>query len=183
MKLNLRRATLADLDTVMALEISGFPPGIVEEATIFAQRITAFPEGFLLAEASGKPPCGYFCAEIWAAWNLHDPARFDLGHNLAEWLDRQGKTLYVASMAIAPQQRRSGLGRTLFRTGLEHMVTSFPQLREAILIVNEHWPEARKIYVSEGFCEMARLPAFFQPDAGPAGDAIVMTRPLSGCHW
>ncbi len=181
MKLNLRRASLADLDAVMALEKSGFAPGIVEEATVFAQRIAAFPEGFLLAEAGGSSPCGYFCAEIWAEWNLHDPARFDLGHNLADWLDRQGQTLYVASMTIAPKKRGSGLGRALFRAGLEGMANTFPQLREAILIVNEHWPEARNIYAGEGFSEIARLPAFFQPDGSPAGDAIVMKRPLSGC--
>ena len=177
MKLSVRRASLADLDAIMALEMSGFAPGIVEDSAVFAQRIAAFPEGFLLAEAGGKP-CGYFCAEIWAEWNLHDPARFDLGHNLAEWLDQQGETLYVASMTITPQQRGSGLGRALFRAGLEEMANTFPQLREVILIVNEHWREARNIYAGEGFSEMARLPAFFQPDDGLPGDAIVMTRLL-----
>lgn len=176
MEFRLRHAEPADLACIMALETSGFAPGIVEESSVFAQRIATFPEGFLLAEKAGKPPCGYFCTEIWSAWDLRDPARFDLGHDIAGWLDRQGKTLYLASMTIAPQQRGSGLGRTLFRAGLEHMTQTFPQLREAVLIVNEHWKEARAIYASEGFGEVTRLPDFFQPDAGPAGDAIVMIR-------
>lgn len=174
MKFLLRQATPADLESVMALEISGFVPGIVEESRVFADRIATFPEGFLLAEESRKSPCGYFCTEIWAAWDLNDPARFDLGHDIADWLNRQGEILYLASMTIAPNQRGSGLGRALFRAGLEYMTKTFPQLREAILIVNEHWREARKIYTSEGFDEIARLPDFFQPHAGPTGDAIVM---------
>ncbi|OQA33808.1 MAG: Mycothiol acetyltransferase [Betaproteobacteria bacterium ADurb.Bin341] len=176
MKLSVRRATLADLDTVMALETSGFAPGIVEDRAVFAQRIAVFPEGFLLAEETGKPPCGYFCTEIWMDWDVCDPARFDLGHDIADWLNRQGEMLYLASMTIAPQQRGTGLGRRLFRAGLDQMAQTFPHLREALLIVNEHWQEARKIYASEGFGEIARLPAFFQPDGGPMGDAIVMTR-------
>lgn len=174
----LRCATLADLEAVMALETAGFAPGIVEEADVFAQRIATFPEGFLLAENGQQKPCGYFCTEIWSDWDLNDPARFDLGHNIVDWLDQQGETLYLASMTIAPQQRGSGLGRALFRTGLEHMAQAFPQLREAILIVNEHWLEARTIYASEGFGEVARLADFFQPEDDLAGDAIVMTAAL-----
>ncbi|MBS1197826.1 MAG: hypothetical protein H6R18_1611 [Proteobacteria bacterium] len=178
MNLNLRHATPADLECVMALETAGFPPGIVEEAAVFAQRITTFPEGFLLAGSAGKPPCGYFCTEIWSGWDLSNPARFDLGHDITNWLDRHGEILYLASMTIAPQQRGTGFGRALFRAGLKQMSQSFPQLREAVLIVNKHWPQARKIYDSEGFCEVARLPAFFRPDDDLAGDAIVMSAPL-----
>lgn len=178
MQLTLCQAEPADLDCVMALETSGFAPGIVEERAVFSNRIASFPEGFLLAYTEENRPAGYFCAEIWAEWTLEDPARFDLGHAIADWLDRQGAIVYVASMTIAPDHRGSGLGRALFRAGLEHMAQTFPQLREAILIVNEHWREARKIYVREGFGEVARLPDFFQPDSGPTGDAIVMTAPI-----
>lgn len=177
MKLSVRRASLADLDAIMALEMSGFAPGIVEDSAVFAHRIAVFPEGFLLAEMNGTP-CGYLCTEIWMDWDVHDPARFDLGHDIADWLDRQGEILYLASMTISPQQRGAGLGRALFRAGLEHMAQTFPHLREALLIVNEHWREARNIYASEGFREVARLADFFQPDASPMGDAIVMTRLL-----
>lgn len=178
MKFSLRQAIPSDLDIVMTLEISGFAPGIVEESNVFSHRITTFPEGFLLAEIDKNPACGYFCTEIWGHWKLDDPERFDLGHDLGQWLDLEGDTLYLASMTIAPEQRGSGLGRTLFRAGLKQMSTHFPKLRAAVLIVNEHWIEARNIYASEGFNEIGRLPAFFQPDAGPAGDAIVMFRSL-----
>lgn len=177
-QLTLRQAEPADLDCVMVLETSGFAPGIVEEHAVFSDRIASFPEGFLLAYAEENWPAGYFCTEIWTEWTLDDPVRFDLGHATAEWLDRQGEILYVASMTIAPDHRGSGLGRTLFRAGLQHMIQAFPHLREAVLIVNEHWHEARKIYAGEGFGEIARLPDFFQPDSGPTGDAIVMTAPV-----
>ena len=176
--MELRRANPSDLHSVMTLEEAGFVPGIVEAPEVFAQRIAAFPEGFLLAEDQGQI-WGYFCAEVWSLNEGEDPAtcdaeRFDLGHDIGTWLDRGGDTLYVASMTVAPAFRGGGRGRTLFRRGLERMVADFPALRRVLLVVNEHWLGARAIYHSEGFVEVGRLRGFFRPLLGMEGDAIVM---------
>lgn len=167
----LRPAGPADLDTVMFLEESGFPAGIVEDRAVFARRISAFPQGFLLA---GDPAWGYFCAEIWSSWDAADPRRFDLGHDIAAYLDPDGDTLYVASMTVEPGSRGAGRGRRLFRAGLDRMFTGFPRLRRAVLIVNEHWNGARAIYRSEGFWETGTIPGFFQPREGAVGAAVIM---------
>jgi len=169
----LRTATLADLDAVMSLEEAGFPSGIVEDRAVFARRIAAFPEGFLLAAA---PPWGYFCAEIWSNWDAGDLHRFELGHDIGAYLDRDGDTLYVASMTVSPGLRGAGRGRELFRAGLSHLKTRFPRLRQAVLIVNEHWGAARRIYEAEGFGEVGRFPGFFRPTDGQVGAALVMKR-------
>jgi len=173
MNLPLRCATLADLDAVMSLEEAGFPPGIVEDRTVFARRIVAFPDGFLLSDS---PPWGYFCAEIWSGWDASDLHRFELGHDIGAYLDRSGDTLYVASMTVAPEFRGTGRGRELFRVGLSHLKTRFPGLQQAVLIVNEHWGAARRIYEAEGFGEVGRLPGFFRPTDGQVGAALIMKR-------
>jgi ribosomal protein S18 acetylase RimI-like enzyme len=178
MDFTLRRAGPGDLDTVMALETAGFVPGIVEDREVFARRISAFPAGFLLAETPSDGAVGYFNAEVWSRWDPLDGAaggRFDLGHDVGAFLDPDGEALYVASMTVAPAFRGAGVGRLLFRRGLDRMVAEFPRLRTAVLIVNEHWTGARKIYQGEGFHEAGWLPRFFRPEGGPEGDAVLMT--------
>jgi ribosomal protein S18 acetylase RimI-like enzyme len=173
MSVTLRTADLCDLDAVMALEEAGFVAGIVEDRAVFSRRISAFPEGFLLA---GSPPWGYLCAEIWSGWDEGDRRRFDLGHDIGAYLDRTGDTLYLASMTVAPSHRGAGRGRDLFRAGVDHLTARFPAVLQAVLIVNEHWAGARRLYEAEGFGEVARLSGFFRPTQGPEGAALVMKR-------
>lgn len=176
MDIALRPARATDLDTVMTLETTGFPPGIVEAPEVFARRIAAFPDGFLLAGA--PEPWGYFCSEIWTDWTGEsgDGDRFHLGHDIGAWHRTEGSTLYIASMTVRPEYRGGGRGRALFRSALALLVSSFPNLRQAVLIVNEHWTGARQIYRTEGFAETDRLEGFFRPSGGPVGAAVVMVR-------
>jgi ribosomal protein S18 acetylase RimI-like enzyme len=178
MDLNLRRARAADLDAVMALERAAFPPGIVEERAVFERRLKVFSEGFLLAEAAGAP-VGYLCAEVWTSWDAitdFDARRFRLGHDAARWLDRRGNTLYIASMAVAPDYRGAGAGRALFRWAVARLLREFPRVRRVVLVVNEHWAAARALYAGEGFTEAGYLPAFFRPAGGRAGDGLVLKK-------
>ena len=192
----LRRATLADLNAVYRLETAGFVPGIVEEQAVFARRIAAFPEGFLVLESdagdreaagAGAPRAllGYFCAEIWSAVVPRDRGqpdwpveRFHLNHDIGRFLDRAGSVLYNASMTVDPACRGSGLGRRLFGQAINHLCGDFPALRQAVLIVNEHWAGARAIYADAGFAVTGCLEGFFQPQVGPIGAAIMMERAL-----
>jgi len=179
MEVTLRPAGPDDLAEVMALERSGFEPGVVEDEAVFARRIAAFPQGFLLAsDGPGGPAWGYFCGELWDDWDAGDPSRFDLGHDIGAWHRPRGRCVYLASMTVAPEFRGGGRGRALFRAGLGRFRRSFPWVDEAVLIVNEHWAGARSIYRGEGFAETGLLPGFFRPDAGPRGDAVLMHRRL-----
>lgn len=171
----LRTALSNDLDDIMTLEEAGFGPGIVEERPVFARRLAAFPEGFLVA-CDGDEVWGYFCAEVWSSWSWDDPARFDLGHDIGHYLDPAGTVLYIASMTVVPHRRGGGRGRWLFRGALDALGRRFPRLETAVLIVNEHWHPARAIYAREGFVERGRLPGFFCPEGEPPADAVVMER-------
>lgn len=174
----LRNALPTDLDAIMTLEEAGFGPGIVEERAVFARRLAAFPEGFLVA-CEGDEVWGYLCAEVWSSWSWDDRARFDLGHDIERYLDTGGTVLYIASMTVAPHWRGGGRGRWLFRGALEGLRRAFPHLETAVLIVNEHWSSARSIYQGEGFHEVGRLTGFFVPEGEAPADAVVMERPWS----
>jgi ribosomal-protein-alanine N-acetyltransferase len=174
-----RTAGPEDLSAVMTLERFGFAPGIVEDEAVFERRIAAFPEGFLLA---GDPPWGYLCAEVWANFvpdglGTASAPRFDLGHDIGAWHRPDGETLYIASMTVAPEYRGSGRGDLLFRAGLTALVRRFSRVTQGVLIVNEHWLGARRIYSQAGFGEVGRLVDFFRPTDGPRGDALVLFHP------
>lgn len=175
----LQRASVADLDAVMLLEEAGFSPGIIESRDVFRHRLEVFPEGFFLVHEGGTP-WGYFCSEVWADSSSppHDFHRFDLGHDIVDYLDRKGDTLYIASMTVHPDHRGAGRGQRFFELALGQMLRDFPGLRRAELIVNEHWVGARTIYLRQGFVETGRLEAFFRPASGPVGDAIRMEKVL-----
>ena len=54
MELNIRSATIADLDAVNHVESSTFPPAEACTYDTFRYRLTAYPERFLVAELDGK---------------------------------------------------------------------------------------------------------------------------------
>ena len=54
MELNIRSATIADLDAVNLVESSTFPPAEACTYDTFRYRLTAYPERFLVAELDGK---------------------------------------------------------------------------------------------------------------------------------
>lgn len=197
----LRTASIEDLDAVYRLEAAGFAPGIAEDRAVFARRIAAFPEGFLVREtaaAPGEPALSaaedwplsaYFCGEIWADWPLAGGtggggrmdastlrARFELNHDIGAYHDPEGRSLYLASMTVAPFLRGQGAGRRLFREGLAAMRARFGALEQAVLIVNEAWTGARAIYAGEGFTASGRLADFFHAEGEASQAAIVMER-------
>lgn len=179
MEIELRTATLDDLATVYGLETQGFDLGIQEEYKVFEQRIRTFPQGFLIASFQGCD-IGYFCCEIWESDQLarSDVTCFELGHDITHFLSMTGHCLYIASMTITSSVRGLGLGKKLFEKAINLMQKRFPQLETAMLIVNEHWISAQKIYLSCGFKEVGRIDHFFHPIQGPDGCAFVMFKEL-----
>ncbi|GAA5165844.1 GNAT family N-acetyltransferase [Viridibacterium curvum] len=171
----LRKATVADLDLIMEMERAGFAAGDSEAREVYAHRIAHFPQGSLMAMC-GDRVAGCLFAEIWADEAALVAADFALGHDIRARHVPTGRVLYIASMTLMPAFRGRGLGGELLESGIAHIMTRHPQLREALLLVNETWTFARRIYTAAGFTECGRLPGFFQPDAHTAQDGIVMRR-------
>jgi ribosomal protein S18 acetylase RimI-like enzyme len=77
---------------------------------------------------------------------------------------------------VSPSYRRRGFGARLLSGLIERIGGAFPQAAGAVLLVNEDWQSARRLYARAGFTEKARLPGFFQADDGERRTGIVMTK-------
>ena len=168
-----------DLDRIMAMEAAGFAPANRESRAVYAQRIEAFADGALIAEA-GEHVVGCFFSEIWKASDDLRAEHFRLGHDIGERHDAaHGDELYITSLTLDPDWRGRGLGSALFAGGIAHVAHAHPQLRSVLLLVNAHWQHARRIYLAQGFREIARFPGFFTADGAAGEDGIVMRRAIA----
>ena len=164
-----------DLERIMAMETAGFAAEHRESRAVYAQRIDAFADGALIAEL-GENVVGCFFSEIWKGSDDLRAEHFRLGHAIGERHDAaHGDELYITSLTLDPDWRGRGLGTALFAGGIAHVARARPQLRSALLLVNARWQRARRIYLAQGFVEIARFPAFFA--AGE--DGIVMRRAIA----
>lgn len=176
--LHLSCALPENLDEIMGLEHQGFPPGIAERPDVFLERLKVFPDGFLVARPQPDSPLiGYVCSELWEFSDPVDLQSFELNHGIESTHKIHGDEIYVSSMTINPALRAKGYGRALFTGCLNHLAGKYPNVRSALLIVNETWTHARNIYGSEGFQEIDRIKDFFTPEGVTPQDAIVMRRP------
>jgi ribosomal protein S18 acetylase RimI-like enzyme len=163
----------------MTLEAAGFAPGNRELRQVYAQRITAFPEGSLMA-CLGPQCIGCLFSEIWRAVPKPGPEHFRLGHGILERHDpAQGTELYISSMTIDPAFRGLGLGMPLFAGCIDRLAKAFPQLTSTLLLVNASWSRAIGIYRAAGFREIARFKEFFHPSGNRCEDGLVMRRPMA----
>lgn len=82
MLFNIRNAVLEDIDKIMEIEKESFEKGVIEEKSVFTNHISAFSEGFLVAEDS-TDTFGYICSELWQYIPEIDVVDgFTLNHNI-----------------------------------------------------------------------------------------------------
>lgn len=174
--MQLRPATAADLPRILTLEAQGFAPGTRERADVYAERIALFADGFLVAEEE-EALLGCICSELWRHAPQPEPARFALGHRIAELHAPGHDELYLSSMTVAPAARGRGLGQQLVTACLARCAARY-RLRSALLLVSERWLPARRIYARLGFGELLRLPDFFRAADAPPAAGLVMRKPL-----
>jgi len=168
-----------DIGAIMELESGGFHAGIREAEAVFLSRFAVFPDGFV-ALRSGDSVLGYLCCERWADVRPDDAAGFELGHDPVPRHAPEGTVLYLASMTVDPHRRGAGLGAFLFGEGRASIHRAVPGLAVEILLVNEAWTGARRIYEAAGFGTEGSLPAFFPSPEGPPSAGIVMSRRMLG---
>ena len=176
---SLDTATVRDIDEIMGLEVLGFKSGIVERADVFLGRIEHFPDGFLIIrDRSSKRAIGYISSEIWPRHEVIRKQMFTINHGIEETHSFLGSEIYVTSMTIHPDFRGSGLGAYLFSECIRRLKILYPKINSSVLIVNETWVNAKKIYDKEGFIELFRINGFFTPNGESPQDAIVMRKGL-----
>jgi ribosomal-protein-alanine N-acetyltransferase len=178
----LETATLDDIDEIMNLEVLGFKPGIVERSDVFLGRIKHFPDGFLLIrDCCSRKALGYISSELWIRHETIKEEMFTLNHGIQETHSFLGTEIYVTSMTIHPNYRGCGLGDLIFSGCIRRLKNLYPKIDSSILIVNETWINAKKIYDKKGFEELFRIKGFFTPDSEPPQDALVMRKDIAFC--
>lgn len=160
-----------DINEIMLIEKNAFYEEIQENMDTFINRIKSFPEGFLIFKDDDKC-CGYFCSEIWDG-SCISKDNFLLGHSPLDKHSYSGNTLYISSFAILDSYKGKGFGKSLFFESLNFVLKKFDNIENLILLVNEKWISARKIYKSFNFEEVDIIKDFFINIDGKS-DGIIM---------
>lgn len=135
-----------DLPALLRIEREAFPVPWSERA--FRMVMRRDPGAVLVAERSGRV-AGYA-----ALWVSADEAE-------------------LADLAVAPEHRRRGVGRTLLRACLREAAAR--GAREIFLQVRESNGPARSLYRGAGFREAGRRTGYYR---APAEDALVLMREI-----
>lgn len=157
----LRRATLDDLDAIMALETSTFPDDAWSREQMRAE-LAAPHRHYLVAER----PSGAPAAEPSTAGPADRPAIDGYAGLLAPARSGQGD---IQTIAVAERSRRAGLGRMLMLALIAEARRR--DVTELFLEVRADNPGAERLYTALGFERIAVRPGYYQP-AGV--DAIIM---------
>ena len=143
--MTLRPATAADLDAIMRIENGSFPTD-AWSAEAMASELDS-PHGRYLVDEHEGVVIGYGGVRA-----LQGGADAD-----------------IQTIAFDAEHRGAGRGRALLRALLD--AATGRGAREVFLEVRADNPPAERLYLSEGFEELARRPHYYQPDDV---DAIVM---------
>ena len=139
MELNIRHATIADLDAVNAVEAATFPPAEACTCETFRYRLTAYPERFLVAEVDGKVigiinGCTtnkpLICDELFEAGG-HDP---------------KGENQMIFGLGVLPEYQHQGIAGKLIRALVE--LVRAEGRKTVVLTCKEH---LLNYYASFGF--------------------------------
>ncbi|WZH37438.1 MAG: ribosomal protein S18-alanine N-acetyltransferase [Microbacterium enclense] len=149
--MEIRPATLDDLDAIMALEHASFPTDAWSPAMMREELLS--PHGwYVVAEEAGRP-IGY--AGLRAVRGARDAD--------------------VQTITITETARGRGRGRALLAALLDEAARR--EVHDVFLDVRADNPVAQALYASEGFVEVGRRARYYQPDDV---DAIVMQLDLRG---
>ena len=144
----LRRATVDDLDAIMAIESSVFVTD-------------AWPPSIMRAELTDEH--GYYLV----AFPPDEPMQIDAYAGLRSPLREPQAD--IQTIAVSEGARGKGLGRVLMLQLISEAHTR--GAREVFLEVRDDNPAAQALYVSLGFEQIAVRPKYYQPDGV---DAIIM---------
>lgn len=168
----IRNATINDIEDIMDIEHESFHETVYEDRSVFLDRISIFPDGFLVLEVNGNV-CGYISSEIWNYSEEIHKDMFNLNHSISKLHTSTGSELYISSIGILKKYRKKGYGKLLFSELSGRIIEKY-NISSMILIVSVQWTAAKKIYENNGFKEVAIIRKFFTDEIN--SDGIVMRK-------
>lgn len=175
---SIRKVYEKDISKIMDIENQSFEKGIRENEIVFIKRMAIFNDGFLVLVDERDVPLGYISSEIWFYENSINKSYFELGHSIADRHNNNGNELYISSMALSNELKGKGYGHILFDYLIDNIKIYYPNINSSILLVCEHWKNARKIYSNKKFNEIHIIEDFFHPLNGLKGDGIIMRKQI-----
>ncbi len=163
--ISIREAEQSDISAIMELESLSFDEDIMEEESVFLDRISSGSSTNYVLCGEDSQVVGSFFSEIWCDEPEDFETAFRLGHMASSMQYDSGTTLYISSFNIHPSYRgkkvnhaanrnaaeKSSIGRFFFRESLARIRVSHPALKSIYLMVSSEWHGARKIYAEHGF--------------------------------
>lgn len=181
--MNIVPAKIFDIPEILKIERASFIPAIQETPATFQERLEIFPQGFLLLQDTASTAieknghsvaAGYFTSEIWNFIPKTDDF-FALNHSSKKLHNPNGTVLYVSSFALFPEYRGKGLAQSFFKESLNSICRAFPDILTVLLLVNEEWKGACRIYEKNGFTQLRKIEKFFPSLHNVFSDGILMT--------
>lgn len=108
-ELRIRNAQPEDLDRIAEIESICFPAAEAAQRGAFQERIAAFPEYFLVAEAGGMI-IGFINGCVTNSTVIYDELFHDTRHHTPD-----GKNLTVFGLDVIPEFRKQGIAAILMR--------------------------------------------------------------------
>ncbi|QDR79449.1 GNAT family N-acetyltransferase [Sporomusa termitida] len=108
-EITIRSVYPEDLDRITAIEAVCFPPAEAAQREVFRERIAAFPESFLVAEAAGMM-IGFINGCATNSAFIYD----ELFHSTEQHIPA-GKNLAVFGLDVIPAYRRQGVASQLMQ--------------------------------------------------------------------
>ncbi len=179
MNFNLRNATLSDIDSIMNVESAGFIKEIQEERDVFEARIVSNPELFLIFEDENKKIAGYLSSE-YLKKIPQNACEIALGHN-PQKINDEKNIIYLSSFSILPEYRGKGNGSILWKKSLEYFQKKIDSDGTFVLLVNEVWKGACRIYENSGFSKIKVFEDFFNAENNNKTDGILMICKAKNC--
>jgi [ribosomal protein S18]-alanine N-acetyltransferase len=175
MKYLIRNANIGDIISIMNIEEECFDVDTQEDSDLYLRRIMAFPEGCFVIKTAGKEGgiVGCFFSELWSLPENLTSETFEENNTNLWKHNPAGKDLYISSIAILPEFRGKGAGKTLFIDSLKTILKSHKQIENLILIVSEDYTAARRLYTRSGFTELLIIDDFFGGTETPPRKGVV----------
>jgi ribosomal-protein-alanine N-acetyltransferase len=170
-----RNANNSDIEKIMELENACFNKHTREKEEVYLERINTFPDGFIVMQNESEF-IGAIASEIWRYAPSINREIFNLGHSIKEMNKPDGNELYISSIGIFPKYRNCGFGEELFLALIKNIKLKYPNVIHGILLLNEEWKYAKKIYQRNGFKEEYIFDDFFLSDDGTKKNGIVMRK-------
>jgi len=109
--MNIRRATMKDLEDIVAIELENFSPEEAIDKTVLAKHIETFHNSFIVAEKDGQL-LGYLEGPVTQTRHVEDRS---FTADVKDESHLPGGYITLTSLSISPSAQGLGVGKALLK--------------------------------------------------------------------